>query len=163
MGSLLGSDPGDAAWSLAGNSAADSPEAAGFPWVTCQSKQSVQRGVMLQLFHGESRQKYMVNATPIVDENGGYRGVLASFDDVTALENKRIELSQMLKTLQSSRDEIRRQNAQLHFLAARDPLTGCLNRRSFLEKLEALWQSNGSSGLSNVRLQESATSGSLTV
>lgn len=65
--------------------------------------------------------------------------MLASFDDVTSLENKRIELLGALKNLQDSRNEIQRQNQELQVLATRDPLTGCLNRRAFFEQFDTQW------------------------
>ena len=42
----------------------------------------------------------------------------------------------MLKALEKSRDEIRRQNQALQVLATQDPLTRCLNRRAFFERFE---------------------------
>jgi len=41
--------------------------------------------------------------------------------------------------LKKSRDEIRRQNEELQVLATRDSLTDCLNRRSFFEKFETVF------------------------
>ncbi len=66
--------------------------------------------------------------------------MLTSFDDVTALESKNVELTKMLEKLKASRDQIRRQNEQLVTLATRDPLTSALNRRSLLQQLDKLWQ-----------------------
>jgi diguanylate cyclase (GGDEF)-like protein len=66
---------------------------------------------------------------------------LASFEDVTDLEEKRVELSQTLEKLSQSSEEIRRQNKELERLATRDPLTGCLNRRFFFEQFEYQWKS----------------------
>ncbi len=144
--SLLGNDPAAIAWLTESGQPADPVT---LPWQICQQEKAVQRGVMLQLTRADqSRHKYMVNATPIIEENGNCRGVLASFDDVTALEDKRIELSRMLSVLKSSRDEIRRQNEQLTHLAARDPLTGCLNRRAFLDYMERHWNNEELSELS---------------
>ena len=45
----------------------------------------------------------------------------------------------MLEALTKSREEIRHQNAELKKLATQDPLTGCLNRRSFFERFETLF------------------------
>jgi GGDEF domain-containing protein len=44
-----------------------------------------------------------------------------------------------LTDLESSKDEIRRQNEELHRLATRDPMTGCLNRRAFFGSAEPLY------------------------
>jgi diguanylate cyclase (GGDEF)-like protein len=82
-----------------------------------------------------------VNATPVYGDDGKQRGVLASFDDVTQIEQSRVELRQMLGSISSSRDEIRRQNIELEQLASQDPLTSCLNRRAFFTELEEQWSS----------------------
>ncbi len=135
--SLLGSDPDRFSWQDV-----DSQEVGPRPWQTSLQQGTTQRGKMLALPDTRGKQrKFMVNSTPILEETGKCRGALTSFDDVTALEDKREELSRMLRILKSSRDEIRRQNEHLHYLASRDSLTGCLNRRSFFAQLEECWDS----------------------
>lgn len=44
-----------------------------------------------------------------------------------------------LTELEASKDEIRRQNEELHRLATRDPMTGCLNRRAFFDAVDPLY------------------------
>ncbi len=68
--------------------------------------------------------------------SGSCHGVLASFDDVTEIEQRNTALQQMLGRLAESRDKIRQQNKELHQLATRDPLTQCLNRRAYFEVFE---------------------------
>jgi diguanylate cyclase (GGDEF)-like protein len=80
----------------------------------------------------KTQRLFSVNATPVLGPDGRVRGALATFDDVTEVE----EMNALLK---ESRDEVERQNVRLRLLATTDPLTGCLNRRSFLEQFEALW------------------------
>jgi GGDEF domain-containing protein len=82
----------------------------------------------------------MVNGAPIYDGSGNPRGALATFDDVTALEEKNEQLQAMVEKLEHSQAEISRQNKQLAFLATRDPLTGCFNRRSLFEQLETTFR-----------------------
>ncbi|MEQ9069746.1 MAG: GGDEF domain-containing protein, partial [Gimesia chilikensis] len=65
--------------------------------------------------------------------------MLVSFEDVTELEKKKSELREMLQALHESREEIQQKNQELEYLATRDPLTSCLNRRSFYEQMETLW------------------------
>jgi diguanylate cyclase (GGDEF)-like protein/putative nucleotidyltransferase with HDIG domain len=90
----------------------------------------------LVLQTGENRiRTFMVNGAPIMD-GGKMRGALATFDDVTQLEEQNDKLQEMLKELEQSRDEIRTQNRKLRILATQDPLTSCLNRRSFFQKFE---------------------------
>jgi diguanylate cyclase (GGDEF)-like protein len=75
---------------------------------------------------------FSVNASPILAPTGQVRGALVTVDDVTEVERMNLLLTE-------SRDEIQRSNDQLRILATIDPLTECLNRRSFLEKFEALF------------------------
>jgi len=83
-----------------------------------------------------------VNSMPILGGDGSMRGALATFDDITAVEEKSQRLRQMLQVLQQSRDEINRQNQELQTLATTDPLTGCINRRSFFTTFESQWKSS---------------------
>lgn len=85
---------------------------------------------------------FSVSASPIVDEQGRARGVLASFEDVTRLEEKKQELTGMVEHLHASSEVIRQQNRELQRLATRDPLTGCLNRRSYFERFEMEWKTS---------------------
>ena len=110
-----------------------------FPWDTVLRLGEIQTGKMLRLIgpSGITRM-FTVNATPV--KNGDqFRGVMVTFDDVTQLEEKNDQLEEMLGMLKKSRDEIRRQNRELQILATRDPLTNCLNRRSFFEKYETVF------------------------
>jgi len=81
-------------------------------------------------------------------EGQSNRGVLASFDDVTALEKKKTELSNIVQTLRRSRDEIERQNEKLNYLANFDPMTKCMNRRAFWVQYEQMWKTVEPSQLS---------------
>jgi diguanylate cyclase (GGDEF)-like protein/putative nucleotidyltransferase with HDIG domain len=110
------------------------------PWVEVLGDGRPRTGALLGLEReGIKDRTFVVNATPIRDEKGANRGVLASFEDVTPLEEKKAELAEMLKKLRESSEEIRRQNEELELLATRDPLTSCLNRRSFFEHFENHW------------------------
>lgn len=80
---------------------------------------------------------YSVNVTPIRSEHGRVRGALATFDDQTKIIETNDELRRALATLESQRREIEEHNEELKALATRDSLTGCLNRRAFLEIFEA--------------------------
>ncbi len=83
---------------------------------------------------------YSVNSSPVLDEEGAYQGSMVVFADVTPLERKRQELAQTLEKLLQSKQEITKQNEELRFLAARDPLTACMNRRSFFEYFAEYWE-----------------------
>jgi diguanylate cyclase (GGDEF)-like protein/PAS domain S-box-containing protein len=88
---------------------------------------------------------FLVSATEIFDDAQVSRGLLVSFDDITAMEKSTQELEAALSSLQSSQKEIQAKNEELHFLATRDSLTGCLNRRSLFEQLERQWKLMGKS------------------
>jgi diguanylate cyclase (GGDEF)-like protein len=79
---------------------------------------------------------FTVNCAPIVDGAGKTRGILVTFDDITEVEKRNAELQRMMSELEKTKDEVNRQNHELRFLATRDPLTGCLNRRAFFECFE---------------------------
>ena len=81
------------------------------------------------------------NVSEIVDEGGVRRGYLVSLDDITILEERTHQLETTLDELTSSKLEIEEQNEQLRYMATRDPMTGCLNRRAFFEKLDEAWKS----------------------
>jgi diguanylate cyclase (GGDEF)-like protein/PAS domain S-box-containing protein len=125
------------------------------PWRIAMQTGQAQTAIPLSLRSaaGEVR-NYMVNGTPILEGNNQVRGVLATFDDVTALEQRHTDLQRALVKLKDSQSEIERQNVELRFLATRDPLTGCLNRRAFFESFEQLFAAarNESTPLSCVML-----------
>ncbi|MCA9146055.1 MAG: diguanylate cyclase [Planctomycetaceae bacterium] len=111
------------------------------PWNDSLRDNAQRVGVPLQLKTGEyDERSFHVNVAPIFGEDGKSRGALASFDDVTELEAKRYELLKMLKTLKASREEIQEQNEQLKLLATIDPLTECMNRRSFFPLFDQHWE-----------------------
>ncbi len=118
----------------------DHPQLQEFPWREAWRCQDLKQGVPMALKTGGGQERtFIVNAAPIKGDKGKVRGVLASFDDVTTLEAKRLELMGTLQELQDSRKEIQRQNEELQVLATRDPLTSCLNRRAFFDLLETQW------------------------
>ena len=118
------------------------------PWQASLLENSPRVGVPLQLKTGEyDERSFHVNVAPIFGEDGKSRGALASFDDVTELEVKKYELLKMLKTLKASREEIQEQNEQLKLLATIDPLTECMNRRSFFPLFDQHWQDAEANGL----------------
>jgi diguanylate cyclase (GGDEF)-like protein len=86
-----------------------------------------------------SRKIYLVDSAPVRDDRGRTSAIMVTFSDITQLEEKNVQLEGMLGILKKSRDEIRRQNEELQVLATRDSLTDCLNRRSFFEKFETIF------------------------
>jgi diguanylate cyclase (GGDEF)-like protein/PAS domain S-box-containing protein len=110
------------------------------PWLASirDASQLTERQMMLANSSGD-RKLYVVDCAPAKDVNGKHSGVMVTFDDVTSREEKNLQLEGMLGMLKKSRDEIRRQNLELQELATRDSLTNCLNRRSFYDKYEKVF------------------------
>ena len=123
-------------------------------WLDCQSPKQVsqlpwfkvlrdgqeRKGASLSLRnrHG-GKINLAVNAAMVTDNAGKCRGTLVTFDDITQLEEKNFELSDLVEKLQLSQEEIQSKSQELEFLANRDPLTLCLNRRSLGLKFDALF------------------------
>lgn len=105
-----------------------------FPWIRALNNGQTNMGYKLDLMVSSGNLKnYIVNSAPILGQKNKTQGVLITFDDVTVLEEKNIELTSLVSILEITQAEIKEQNKELHFLATRDPLTGCLNRRAFYE------------------------------
>ena len=131
--SLVGRKASDLNWSV---SESQKPVKA-FPWQQAMLEGVNQAAVPLILQGGEGDARtFMVNGAPILDGEGKTRGALATFDDVTQIEEQNTQLQKMLDALKKSRNEVRKQNRALQVLATQDPLTGCFNRRAFFERFE---------------------------
>jgi diguanylate cyclase (GGDEF)-like protein/putative nucleotidyltransferase with HDIG domain len=112
-----------------------------YPWMRAIDESAT---ITEQILHlsvgGEETRIFSVNAAPLGGGNPSQRGALATFRDVTHIEEHRAELERMLSMLRASRDEIEQKNRELEILATQDALTGCMNRRAFFEKFARLWQ-----------------------
>jgi diguanylate cyclase (GGDEF)-like protein len=98
----------------------------------------------MRLQTDDGERVFIVNGSPVLDGFGKPTGAIATFDDLTELEQKSRELERTLVLLEKSQYEIRLQNEQLgleneqlEVEAAHDPLTGVANRRAFMEVIEA--------------------------
>lgn len=112
-----------------------------FPWMrSIESQESSTDEKMYYELKRGSRKIFSINSAPIIAPDGSHRGALATFRDVTQIEEHREQLESMLAMLKSNRDEITRKNQELEILATQDSLTGCLNRRAFFEKFDQEWQ-----------------------
>lgn len=152
---LMGRTPDDLSWNILAQSAETdaNQQPRELPWQTTLRTRLPQKGIMVGRTdaNGDDR-KFIVNSTPLLEDGGKCRGALTSFEDVSILENKREELSRMLQILKTSRDEIRRQNENLQYLASRDSLTGCFNRRCFFEQIDQLWNKTADAEMSVIML-----------
>ena len=141
--SLLGINASMLPWVL-GDGATPASD---LPWRTAVREEKPVLSVPMSIRDpfGEEH-KLMVNATRIVDGRGVVRGVIATFDDVTVLHRTNNQLSNSIDELQASQFTISEQNKQLLLLASSDPLTGCLNRRTFFAEAELKLQDTRSQG-----------------
>ena len=115
----------------------DQETASRFPWLQSLKDGSSQTGVVMGLkLEQDEKRTFVVNSTAISNSDGECQGALASFGDVTLIEEQKHKLSEMLAKLTESRDQIAEQNKTLTTLSRQDPLTGCLNRRAFFEEYE---------------------------
>jgi diguanylate cyclase (GGDEF)-like protein/PAS domain S-box-containing protein len=125
-----------------------------WPWEAAIQDKLPKIGVKLSLQAQDREYTFMVNATPVFDGNEKLTGALVSFEDITLMEEQRRHLLDVLRDLEVSREQIRRQNEILHELATRDQLTGALNRRALFEKVDAIWErrNEGNRGLITIMM-----------
>ena len=145
---LIGTPLSRLPWQDEGRPVADGD----LPWKAALAAERPIIGASLQLrstpsdAHPDGLITLLVNSTPLDSDDRTGRGVIASFDDITPLETKKRQLSDMLQTVRESTEEIRRQNVELERLATHDPLTGCVNRRRLFQIFEAEWKSSDRHG-----------------
>ncbi|MDH4283304.1 MAG: ATP-binding protein, partial [Myxococcales bacterium] len=111
------------------------------PWIRAMEERVPQARFLLQLSDRDSRLLTLVaNSSPVLGHDGEYRGVLTSFEDVTELEQHKVELS----SAKQAADEANQ--AKSEFLARmsheiRTPMNAILGytevlRRGFAESEE---------------------------
>lgn len=110
------------------------------PWSGCNKRNWSCAGQLMyfQLPDGQTR-TFSANASRSRHFGKRPYGVFVTFRDVTDFERHRAEVTKKLLLLRSSRDQISRKNRELEVLAAQDPLTECLNRRSFMKSFQRSW------------------------
>jgi diguanylate cyclase (GGDEF)-like protein/PAS domain S-box-containing protein len=110
-------------------------DAASHPWSKCLAGVSNAGDQLIQIPQPSGPPvQVLVNCSPIGDANGHLRGCLVTFDDVSDVQRTNERLKTALAQLEVSRKKVEHQNKQLHALATRDALTGCLNRRAFFDQ-----------------------------
>lgn len=111
------------------------------PWNTIYKGEKFTHRVKAKLQTAQNKSfTFMINASAINSTGDNVRGVLITFDDITAIELKNSELKLTLDKLKKSQIEINDQNKELQILATRDPLTNILNRRSLFQCFEILFE-----------------------
>ena len=132
VGALTGLNASSLEWLVEGLPA--KPE---LPWTEAMRSKLPQLGLPLRV-QGANGANFdlVMNCSPIDDGRGRVRGCLATFSDVTELHERTEGLRVALEALSASQREIELKNEELTLQATRDPLTGCLNRRAFMELAE---------------------------
>lgn len=109
--SLLGRKASSLGWQTHENSE--------LPWLrTLNAGERVTGARLLLGSDKKHRLVFRVNSVPITDAKGRAQGIIASFSDVSELEEK---------------------TRKLEHLASHDPLTGCLNRRALRQALNQVF------------------------
>ncbi|MBT0961738.1 sensor domain-containing diguanylate cyclase [Denitromonas iodatirespirans] len=104
--------------------------------VVARNREAVEEELIeLQGAEGLAPTKLRLNASPILDGDGHFRGCIVSLSDVSQLHRANEALLSALQALDESSQKIQQQNRELAHLATRDPLTGCFNRRAFYDKV----------------------------
>ena len=127
--------------SLAWKSPAEGQTGQVFPWKKVLKSGISSKGTQLSLTSSDDQAfKFVINASPIQSVNADTQGVLITLDDVTELEEHNLTLQTTISRLEETQALVQQQNIELNYLATRDSLTGCLNRRSFAEQFEKVYQ-----------------------
>ncbi|MEM6688321.1 MAG: sensor domain-containing diguanylate cyclase [Planctomycetota bacterium] len=110
------------------------------PWTQAVRDEKSISDRKMRLEHEGQVRIFSVNASPVASGDGGQRGALATFRDITHVEEHRREQEKMLTLLRQSKSQIDAKNKELEILATQDALTGCLNRRAFFEIFDEHWK-----------------------
>lgn len=138
---LLGKKASKLGWEMAPNQ-----ESTEYPWLTALSSNEKQVGARLLLKAPNEKDKiFRVNSVPIIDHNGASQGTIVVFDDISELEEKTSLLEETILKLAKSQAAIEVKNKELSFLATRDPLTNCFNRRALYQHLDGKFEGARSS------------------
>jgi diguanylate cyclase (GGDEF)-like protein/PAS domain S-box-containing protein len=140
---LQGEKVSDLPWMPAPDEDSAAPEEMGTElWSKAADAGDAQCGIIIGYRNDGARPHMLsMNYTPIVSDDGGVRGTMATFDDLTNMERRNNQLRKMLGRLKRSKEEIRKRNRELQELATHDPLTGCANRRTLFSEFETMWSS----------------------
>lgn len=111
------------------------------PWMKTLTNSISYTGIPLAVENNTNKQKIIltVNTASILDEKKKTKGVLITFNNMNELHEKKTQLEKTVADLEISQNEVAQQNKKLVFLANRDSLTGCLNRRAFNRESKELF------------------------
>ena len=111
--------------------------AGGYPWHKairegCETRQDI---LSLRNANGEVH-NFDVNATVISDDKEKIIGAIVTLNDMTQLKNNEVELEKTREKLRLSVENEEHHREELAYLSTHDPLSGCMTRRQFMQKLE---------------------------
>jgi len=139
VNSLLGQSLSKMAWHT-NDAKAKRVKDRNLPWAKAMKESDTQTDNLLTLtIEGGEKRAFSINSSPILDASTKSRGAMATFNDETALQQANSVLVDMMDKLKVSQEQARTQNTELQRLATQDPLTNCLNRRSFFQQAELTW------------------------
>ena len=137
--SLLGSKASELNWERVSKR----KSGAELPWLDVLETGKASIGAQYNLKSEDGNTfKFAINASPILSPEGKAQGVLITLDDITEIEERNVELQTMVQRLEKTQAQVSEQNKELTYLATRDSLTGCLNRRAFSEQFELLFNTS---------------------
>lgn len=117
------------------------------PWHLAIEQRAPNAGTLIEAGPPEQRRRLVINAAPVVDAGEHVRGCIVTLSDLSALHQAHAALNEAMQALAESKRQVEQQNLELQRLATRDPMTGCLNRRAFLEAVAAMRRDGGPEGL----------------
>jgi diguanylate cyclase (GGDEF)-like protein/PAS domain S-box-containing protein len=140
---MMSTKASDMKWKKVSRRKAD----ANLPWVEALASGSPVIGAQFDLVteSGETI-KYAINASPILNPDGEAQGVLVTLDDITKVEEQNVQLKTMVDRLEETQAMVQEQNKELSYLATRDALTGCLNRRAFTDGFKLMFDESREEG-----------------
>jgi len=135
-GSLIGKSVESLKWLTANLSS----EPDDWPWRYVARERNPIERIPLEMTDSSTSETahVLLSAAPILDDEGRYRGCIVSLSDVSELHRMNEELRHTISALDESNRQIQEQNEELQRLATTDPLTGCLNRRAFYQRLDEI-------------------------
>ncbi len=111
------------------------------PWMRSINQRTPIKGEYVEIEQTDGTlRKLTVNCSPVIDQDGGARGCITTFSDITEIESLNRQLVDALEELKAAREETEARNKALRQMAMHDVLTGGLNRRAFFEAVEPAFQ-----------------------
>ena len=128
-----GTDINKLSWRMPDGKEADG----GYVWHTAIREAREIRGDTLGLrTRGGRLHNLTVGAAPIRGENERIMGAIVTLGDMTRLKRSQEDLARTAEQLAQREALMTQQTQELEYLATHDTLSGCLNRRTFLSRLE---------------------------